>query len=113
MKLLKTISTNHIWILSILFMVIYSSNSFSATDRSSTSKEVLKKMPKDCVSCTADTAPGNPLEGNKSAQMIAIASSAAVSQEEASFLSYLDIYCMNFTQLGGVKNFKKTLLDPM
>lgn len=37
----------------------------------------------------------------------------ARSEEEASFQSYLNIYCMNFTQLGGVNNFKTTLLDPM
>ena len=37
----------------------------------------------------------------------------AKSEEEASFQSYLNIYCMNFTQLGGVQNFQRTLIEPM
>jgi hypothetical protein len=37
----------------------------------------------------------------------------AKSEEEASFQSYLNIYCMNFTQLGGVQNFQTTLVEPM
>ena len=114
MRLVKTLKTIHVWILTILFVLFYSTKSFSGTDRDKHSKEALKAIPKDCVSCAADEAFGNPLEGNKSAKLIAMASSAAaLSQEEVSFYNYLDIYCMNFSQLGGVKNFKKILIDPM
>lgn len=35
------------------------------------------------------------------------------TEEEASFQSYLNVYCMNFTQLGGVQNFRRTLVDAM
>ena len=65
------------------------------------------------MSCTAELAKGYPREGNKSSQMIAMASGETRLAKEEDFLSYLDIYCMNFTQLGGVKNFNKTLIVPM
>jgi hypothetical protein len=38
---------------------------------------------------------------------------AALNDEGKTFLSYLDIYCMDITQLGGVHNFKRHLLDKM
>ncbi|MBC7428305.1 MAG: hypothetical protein H7336_06820 [Bacteriovorax sp.] len=106
------VGTNRIWIL-ILVSCVYSINSFAMNDRKNHSNDAIRILSNDCVSCTPVMAAGSPLEGNKSAQLVALVSSKAMSQADASFQSYLNVYCMNFTQLGGVSNFKQTLLDPM
>ncbi|MBC7539401.1 MAG: hypothetical protein H7281_11315 [Bacteriovorax sp.] len=112
MKRFMAVGTNRIWIL-ILVSCVYSINSFAMNDRKNHSNDALKTLTKDCISCSPEFAAGNPLEGNKSALLVAMVSSKYATKEESEFQSYLNMYCMIYPNLDGARDFKKKIADQM
>jgi predicted dithiol-disulfide oxidoreductase (DUF899 family) len=105
--------TNRVWILCVSMMSLYSISSFADSSRNYHSSNALKTSQKDCVSCTAMMAAGNPLEGNQSAKLVAMVSSQYASKEESHFQRYLNMYCLSYPNLEGARDFKKEFTDDM
>lgn len=67
----------------------------------------------DCVNCGPNTAPGQPLNGNKTASMLSLVTDKALSQEEQAFNQYIGVYCVTFEQLPNAYELKKKIIDSM
>ena len=67
----------------------------------------------DCVNCGPNTAPGQPLNGNKTASMLSLVTNKALSQEEEAFERFITAYCLAFEQSGSAYDIKKRLIEPM
>lgn len=67
----------------------------------------------DCVNCGPETAPGQPLKGNRSAFLLNNISNKALSQEEQIFDQYIKSYCLTFEQLPNAYELKKKVIDSM
>ena len=100
MKKFRYVSVSHVWILSVLLS--YSFNSMAGSPVS-----------KDCVTCTPEMAAGYPLEGNKSAKLVALVTAQANTEADASFYSYLYMYCSILEDPKNEKEFLKKMIVPM
>lgn len=68
---------------------------------------------KDCVTCTPEMAAGYPLEGNKSAKLVAQVAAKADTKEDALFYSHLFMYCSLMEVPRNEKEFLKKMVVPM
>lgn len=108
------------WVTSLIVTSLYSISIYAFSSRGSNivvprnaASSITKALEKDCITCTPQVAPGGPLDGNRTATALSMVSSKTLSQEEATFYSNMNIYCMTVPELRNEKDFKRKMLESM